>query len=169
MGHNCTLNALYAPAPAPRVTFFGGDQRPIFIATPPSVFPDGLRSTYRRGQVAGFAEVYQRGRGDSSSRTTAAAGCPRNAAGRWRRSRLKLTGTQSPLARNRRSSGKSPKPSFRFQADTRNRNRPVGLCQTILIWLTNENPIGNLMGAVSRMRIARIKRGKRLKKGRELC
>jgi hypothetical protein len=168
MGHNCTLNALYAPAPAPRVTFLAAING-LFLLRHLLACSQTDYARHRRGQVAGFAEVYQRGRGDSSSRTTAAAGCPRNAAGRWRRSRLKLTGTQSPLARNRRNSGKSPKPSFRFQADTRNRNRPVGLCQTILIWLTNENPIGNLMGAVSRMRIARIKRGKRLKKGRELC
>jgi hypothetical protein len=32
------------------------------------------------------------------------------------------------------------------------------ICQTILVWLRNENPTGNLMGIVSRIAITRIKR-----------
>jgi hypothetical protein len=44
----------------------------------------------------------------------------------------------------------------------------VGLFQSISVWLSNENPIGNLMGAASRIAAMRIKRN-RFEQGRALC
>ena len=71
-------------------------------------------------------------------------------------------------ARSPRIAALPKKALSHFPLSSGHQSLRVRLRQTISVWLTNENPIGNLMGAVARIGITRIKRAIGTSNGREL-
>src|SRR5580698_3097890 len=108
-------------------------------------------------KLRGIAEVYQHGR--------ELVGCPRKAEGRWWRPR---PNRRAPRARSPRIAALPKKALSHFPLSSGHQSLRVRLRQTISVWLTNENPIGNLTGAVARIGITRTKRAIGTSNGREL-